>query len=570
MKKSKRLLKSLVEASLSKKRMDLLVRGKIFDVFTGEVFDGCVGISSGYICGFGDYDADEVLDYKGLYLLPGYIDSHVHIESSMLTPCEFGKLVILHGTVAAVADPHEIANVAGTFGIRYLISDSRFSPTDIFFMLPTCVPAKEDESSGAVLLAKDLLPLLNEDRVLGLGEVMDFSSIFSGKDEIFEKLLLHDRIDGHLPGIVGKELFAYVVSGPLSDHEVLSKEEALEKVRCGMYVMVREGSCAKNLKDVVPAINQKNSFRFLFATDDRSPKEIEEEGHIDFLMKKAIDLGVDTLSVIRMATINPATYFGLKSYGAISPGKKANICVVETLKDPRPIFVIKDGKKYDPDSFNKKAEIPRRLRESVNVKAIEKHDIEVRREGKFMHVIGLLPDTLLTKDIIVEPKCRGDIVISDTDNDILKVLVIERHKAKGNFGVGFLKGLGLKKGALAQTVGHDSHNLICCGTNDDDMMFAIEKIISLGGGKVVVSDGKVLAALSLNIAGLMSEKDYRGVILSMGEFEKAFLELGISIRDPFMALSFAPLPVIPELRITDRGLFDVRTSSYMPLFLNDS
>jgi len=571
------LMKTLnerIKASLGERKVDLIIKnGRVINVFTCEIEKKDVAIFNGFVVGFGEYDTKEIIDIKGDYLCPGLIDGHVHIESSMLTPPQFARAVLPHGTTTVVIDPHEIANVMGIKGIKFMAESSKKIPLNVFIMLPSCVPATFMETSGAKLNSEKLKPLLKEDWVLGLGEMMNYPGVIHRDPEVLKKIEMVNskRIDGHAPGLSGKSLYGYLMAGIQSDHECTQTKEAVEKLRNGMWIMIREGSTAKNLKALIPIVNQKNSRRFFFVTDDRHPKELIEKGHIDSMVKTALKMGLDPLLAIQMATINPAEYFRLDNIGAIAPGYRADIISIENLHSFRIKKVFKDGilisenGKILNDQYFK---LPKRIIEtkSIRISSISKESLTIRSNQHFAKVIKIIPDQIITKKVIKRIILKNGIAYPDLKEDILKIAVIERHRATGNIGVGFVQGFGLKSGAIGTSIAHDSHNIILVGTNDEDMLKALETISKMGGGLVVVSGQKVLASLPLPIAGLMTDLSITEVQRKIDTLQKASRDLGCKISDPFMTLSFLSLPVIPELKLTDRGLVDVNQFKIVPLF----
>ncbi len=560
-------------------KVDLLIKnGRVINVFSGEIEKKDVAIFGGFIIGFGDYSTREVIDVKGDFLCPGLIDGHVHIESSMVTIPEFARAVLPHGTTTVIIDPHEIANVMGVKGIRFMAESAKGIPLNVFIMLPSCVPATHMETSGAILKASDLKSLFKENWVIGLAEMMNFPGVIFRDPEVLKKIEMAKgkRIDGHAPMLSGKGLFAYLTAGIRSDHECTTLKEAKEKLKNGMWIMVREGASARNLKDLLPLVTPKNSRRLFFVTDDRHPKELLEEGHINMMVKQAIHRGTDPILAIQMATLNAAEYFRLDDLGAIAPGYRADMITFDHLGRFQIKKVFKDGVlvtengKILPHSiklFSSKR--ISRGRDSIRIKAIHKDSFALRSDQPLAKVIQLIPDQIVTKKVMKKIILRGGIAYPDIKEDILKIAVVERHRATGNIGIGFVQGFGLKKGAIGSSVAHDSHNLVIVGTNDQDMLKAVTAIEMIGGGLVVVSDQKVLASLSLPIAGLMAEVSVHELYQHLETLLRAANALGCKFPDPFMILSFLSLPVIPELKITDQGLVDVNQFKMVPLFGED-
>ena len=498
----------------------------------------------------------------------------------MVTIPEFARAVVPNGTTTVVIDPHEIANVFGQKGIRFMAETAKGVPLNVFIMIPSCVPATPMETSGAILRAADLRPLLKEPWALGLAEMMNFPGVISRDPEVLKKIEMAKgrRIDGHAPSLSGKGLSAYLVAGIRSDHECTTLREAKEKLKNGMWIMIREGSTARNLNDLLPLVTPKNSRHFLFVTDDRHPKELFEEGHVDSMVRQAIQQGIDPVLAIQMATLNPAEYFRLDDLGAIAPGYRADILVFDHLSRFRIKQVFKDGirvaqnGKTIPRSIGgafpslpggQKGPLPRK---SVRMKAVREDMIVLRSEEPLVKVIQVIPDQIVTKKVMKRIPLKDGIACPDVSQDILKIIVVERHRATGNIGIGFVHGFGLKRGAIGSSIAHDSHNLVIVGTNDGDIIKAAETIKQMGGGLTAISDGKVLATLPLPIAGLMAEVPVGEVDRQLETLLLAAKNLGCKLRDPFMTLSFLSLPVIPELKLTDKGLVDVSQFKIVPLF----
>jgi adenine deaminase len=557
---------------------DLLIKnGRVVDVFSGEIEKKDVAIFGGMVIGFGDYQAREMIDVKGDLLCPGLIDGHVHIESSMVTIPEFARAVLPNGTTTVVIDPHEIANVLGQEGIRFMAESAKGIPLNVFVMIPSCVPASPMETSGATLKAADLNPLLREPWAIGLAEMMNFPGVIFRDPEVLKKIEMAKgkRIDGHAPSLTGKGLYAYLSAGIQSDHECTTLKEAEEKLKNGMWIMIREGTTAKNLKELLPLVTPKNSRRFLFVTDDRHPKELLEEGHINSMVKKAIQWGTDPVLAIQMATLNTAEYFRLDGLGAIAPGYKADMVTLDHLHRFRIKKVFKEGRLVAEEgkiiTHLKKARLlPSTIKKiGLRIKPVQSNDLLLRSDQPFAKVIRLIPDQIITKKVVKKVILQKGLAYPDLKEDILKIIVVERHRATGNIGMGFVQGFGLKRGAIGSTVAHDSHNLVIVGTSDPDILKTIEVIRRMGGGLAVISDRKVLASLSLPIAGLMAEVSIREVRDRLKALLIAAKDLGCKLPDPFMTLSFLSLPVIPELKLTDKGLVDVNQFKLVPLFGED-
>ncbi|MCX6681265.1 MAG: adenine deaminase [Methanothrix sp.] len=567
-------LQELIAAARGEIEVDLLLAGgNVANVLSGEVYRADVAIHKGRIAGFDCAGASRTLELDGKIIAPGLIDSHVHIESSMVTVPEYARAVVPRGTTTVVADPHEIANVWGEAGIRYMLHTSRDVPLNVFIMLPSCVPATNLESAGAALGADALAGLIEEERVLGLAEVMNYPGVIFRDPEMMKKLALAGRrsVDGHAPGLSGRDLSAYISAGIRSDHECTTIDEAREKLRSGMYIMLREGSAAKNLQDLLPLVNAKNARQFLFVSDDRHPADILQEGHIDFMVKTAIEQGLDPIIALQIASLNAARYFGLSDLGAIAPGYRADIAVLDGLEHPRVVLVIKDGKVVAKDG---ELIVPLKAAANVGHKAmhigpIGPRSFEIKAEKGPARVIGVVPNQIITKALQLSPKIKEGKVVSDIDRDILKMAVVERHKATGNVGLGLVQGFGLARGAIASSVAHDSHNIVAIGVSDEDMLAAVLAVKQMGGGLVAVADGKVLASLPLPVAGLLSERSMQDVAERIAECIAAVAGLGCKLEDPFMTLSFLCLPVIPELKLTDKGLVDVREFRLVRMFLGE-
>lgn len=566
-------LKQRIGIALGESPADLLLKNaRVVSVLSGKIWKTNIAISEKYIIGFGNYRTRRVIDLKGLYVSGGFFDSHMHLESTFLTPAEFAKTVVPMGTTAVAIDPHEIANVMGLDGIHYMMKASKGLPLDIYIMLPSCVPATGLDTSGARLTAEDLELLSNQEQVLGLGEVMNYPGVLRRKKDVLEKLSIKNlgRIDGHAPGLSGKELNAYCLGNIRSEHECTTADEALEKLNAGLRIMIREGTCAQNLEALLPVVTPISARRCLFCTDDKEPGDLVRKGHINHVVRKAIRLGLDPVIALMMASSNAADYFRLPvKQGAVAAGYRADLIVFD---DPRKMNikkVFKNGKLVAEDGgmvVPVHSSYEPYLRGSVNVGKLSGDSFRVPAGGKRARVIQIVPGQLVSKEVVLNVLKRRGEVVSDPARDILKVAVVERHHASGNIGIGFVRGLGLKYGAIATSVAHDSHNIIVVGVNDRDMLAAVQRIIENQGGKVVVSGGKVLADLPLPIAGLMSTKPVAGVVGGMIALVKAAGRLGCRIDNPFQALSFLSLPVIPELKITDRGLVDVASQSHVPLF----
>lgn len=567
-------LEELISAARCEMEVDCLLEGAdIVNTLSGEVHRADVAIHNGRIVGFDCSSARETLNLSGSTLAPGFIDGHVHIESAMVTVPEYARAVVPKGTTSVVIDPHEIANVLGIEGIRYMLDSSKHVPLNVYVMLSSCVPATNMETSGAVLDADSLSDLMNDKRVLGLAEVMNYPGVIFRDPEVLKKIGLattgRKRVDGHSPRLTGRGLTAYIAAGITSDHECTSADEAREKLRQGMYIMIREGSAAKNLLDLLPLVTSLNSRRFLFVSDDRHPADILKEGHIDFMVRAAIKQCLDPILALQIASLNAAEYFGLKDLGAIAPGYRADIAVLDSLDSPNVMKVIKDGRLVAEDGYltARLEAAPAPKGSAMRTGSIDASSFEIQAKSSMARVIGIIPDQIITKSLICKVKAINGKVVADPDDDVLKMAVVERHKATGNIGLGLVQGFGLKAGAIATSVAHDSHNISIAGVSSEEMLAAIIAIKEMNGGLVVIKDGHVKARLALPVAGLLSEMYMRDVADGIDDCIDAAKELGCKLKDPFMTLSFLCLPVIPELKLTDRGLVDVNKFQFVPLFL---
>ncbi len=533
------------------------------NVFTGEIEPGNVAICGDTIAGVGDYhQAKEVLDLGGRYLAPGLINGHTHLESSMLDVNQYARAVVPRGTLAVVTDFHEIANVCGLKGIRYVLSCARRLPLELFLMAPSCVPATHLETSGASLEPEALRQVLRWQGCIGLGEVMNFPGVLSGDASMLSKINLAKGkvVDGHAPGVTGRDLTAYIAAGIYSDHESVSLDEAKEKLRQGMFVMIREGSSEKNLDALLPLVTNLTYKRCMFVVDDRSCVDLLGDGDIDAVVRKAIRGGLDPVRAIQLATINTAEYFRLARLGAVAPGYLANLIVIGELPSLRIDMVFYHGRlvaKERKPLFPAYKPRGKRLTNTVNIKPFNIEALRLLASGETEPVIEIVPGQIITRKRVEPVKVIDGVVVPNTSDDILKLVVVERHKATGNIGLGLVTGFGLKKGALAASIAHDSHNIIAVGTNDEDILTAVKDIDRLQGGLVVAAEGKVLASLPLPIAGLLSDEPLEVVVDKLERLEQVATELGTTLPSPFSTLSFLALPVIPELRLTDLGLVDV-------------
>jgi len=549
----------------------LFKNARVVNVFSGEIHKTHVAVEDGRIIGFGDYEARSTIDLKGAYLAPSLIDGHFHIESSMLTAPEFVRAVAPHGTGAVVIDPHEYANVLGLDGIRYVLDSTKGLAVDFFIMLPSCVPATSLETAGAKITADDLKLMIHDQRIAGVAELMNFPGVYLGLKEELAKIDAGKgkAIDGHAPGLRGKNLNAYALAGVRSDHESVAVEEAREKLRLGMHILLREGSTERNLEHLLPLINANNVQNCSFATDDKLAGDLVNEGHIDHAVRKAIKGGVPPIAALQIATINTARHYRLKNLGAIAPRYWADFIIFDDLKKFKVRQVYKKGVLI-AENGNFLGRSPARIslpRSTMNLRYSPK-DLVVKSSGaKKIRVIEIIPDQIVTKELIATPKKEGGQIVADTARDILKMVVVERHRATGNIGVGFVRGLKLKNGAIGSTVAHDAHNVVVAGTNDADILFAIHELKRLQGGQVVVANGKVKAELPLPIAGLVSDKPLAKVIQLIDDLNSAACSLGCDLAAPFMALSFLSLSPIPALKLTDQGLIDATQLKRTSLFV---
>jgi len=560
-------LKELISVARGEAPADLLLKNaRMVNTFTGEIEQGNVAILGDRIASVGDYDkAREIVDLEGEFLAPGLINGHTHIESSMLHPARYAQAVVPRGTLAVVTDLHEIANVCGREGIKFVMDWAQKLPLDMFFMAPSCVPASHLETSGARISSREIKGILAHPNVIGLGEMMNFSGVLGGEEEVLKKLSAANGrvVDGHAPGLGGKELNAYVSAGIRSDHESTTLEEGREKLRRGMYLMIREGSSEKNLDALLPLVTDNTYKRCFFVVDDRNCSDLLREGDIDAVVRKAIGLGMDPVRAIQMATINPAEYFRLRDRGAIGPGYMANLITINDLGKLEIDTVFYKGRpvaKRGKPLFFPPPVMPE-LKDTVRIKSPTARLLSLRAKRSNLEeetpVIQTIPGQIVTKKTMEKMKVVDGSIVPDVDRDILKLVVVERHKASGNIGRGLVKGFGLKKGALASSVAHDSHNIIAVGANDFDILKAIEEVNRLQGGLVVCANLEILASLPLPIAGLLSPEPLDTVASQYENVDKAAASLGNLPPSPFAILSFLALPVIPELRLTDLGLVDV-------------
>jgi adenine deaminase len=531
--------------------------GSVLSVFTREWLRADVAIADGWIAGIGEYHGHETIDARGMWVAPGLIDAHVHIESSRLMPAEFARLVLPHGTTTVVADPHEIANVLGTDGVHWLLDSTEGLPLDVFFMASSCVPASAFESPRRALTPGDLEGLLRRRRVLGLAEMMNFPGVIAGSEMELRKLMLDGagHVDGHAPGVLGRALQAYAAAGIRSDHEATTLEEGRERLRAGMWVLIREASGARNLAALLPLVAEHGPNRLAFCTDDRDPDHIVSDGHLNAMVRAAVAAGVDAKDALVMASHHPATWHGLRDRGAVAPGYRADLLLLPDLHEFRPQLVLKAGR---PVADIAGADVPDWVRNTVRVAPLTSGDLRVDwPDGGRIRVIGVRPGQIVTDALVERPRVVAGAACADPDRDLAKIAVIERHLGTGRIGIGFVRGLGLRRGAIASTVAHDAHNIVVAGADDDDMVRAARRLAELGGGMVAVHDRGVRAELALPVAGLMSAAPAEQVVAQSRALGDAARALGCTLEAPFHSLGFLALSVIPALKITDRGLIDV-------------
>lgn len=548
----------IIAVAAGREKADLVLKNaKYLNVFSNEFLCGDIAVANGLIAGVGKYDGKTEIDVSGKLVLPGFIDAHIHLESSMVTPAEFAKAVVAHGTTTVITDPHEITNVMGIDGVEYMIQASQNLPIDIHFMMPSCVPATEIDESGAELDCKDIDLYLDNKKVLGLAEMMNYVGVINGDKNVLSKIVIsqahHKKIDGHAPELSGNDLNAYIAAGVYSDHECSTFENALEKLRKGQFIMIREGTAAHNLKALMPLLTQQYYSRCMFATDDKHPSDLLYGGHIDYIVKQALKNGADPIVALKTATHHAARYFLLNNKGAIASGYLADIVVVNNLEDFNVETVFKcgklvfDGEVKDFSAPTVDEKLAEKCFDTFHLDSVTPSSFKV--DGK-LGLIGLVGGELLTRNLGTADKI-------DVENDILKIACIERHKGTNHIGVGYVKGYSLKSGAVATSVAHDSHNIITVGCNDDDIAVAVNAIKDSKGGIAVVENGKIKALLELPIAGLMSDEPLTTVNEKLENAKSSAYELGADKSiDPFMTLSFLSLPVIPSLRITTKGVFD--------------
>jgi len=544
---------------------------RVVNVLSAEIYLTNVAVDDGRVVGLGEYEGQAAIDLEGAFLAPSLIDGHFHVESTMLTIPEFVRAAVPHGTGAMVIDPHEYANVLGLDGIRYVLESSKNLPIDFFIMLPSCVPATHLETAGARFTADDLALMIADNRIAGVAELMNYPGVFLGMESELAKIRAGKgkAIDGHAPGLRGKNLNAYALAGVRSDHESTEVEEAREKLRLGLHLLVREGSTERNLEHIIALVTAQNSANCSFATDDKLAGDLVHEGHLDHSIRRAIELGVPPLTAIQMGSINTARHYRLRNHGAIAPRFWADFLVLDDLEKFQVRQVYKKGRLVAEDGRylgEKPAHIPQ-PRSTMNLRYRAPNDFVVQANGtRRIRVIEIVPNQIITQQALEEPRVSDGQIVADTVRDILKLVVVERHQATGNVGVGFVRGFGLRRGALASTVAHDAHNVVVVGTNDADIISAIRALEEMRGGQVAVADGKIAAALALPIAGLVSDQPLEVVIEKIAALNAAAKSLGCALPAPFMSLSFLSLSPIPALKLTDQGLVDAVQMKLTSLF----
>jgi adenine deaminase len=541
----------------------VIAGGKVLGVFTREWLDADVAIVDGHIVGVASgYDGVERIDASGAWVAPGLIDAHMHIESSKLMVDEFARAVLPHGTTAVVADPHELANVLGVEGIHWLLDATENLPLEVFVMASSCVPASRFESPRGPVTVEQMAALLKHDRVLGVAEMMNFPGVIAGSPEELAKAALSDHLDGHAPGVRGKELNAYLAAGIRSDHEATTYVEALEKRRLGMGVMLREASIARNLVDLLPLVREHGPEHCCFCTDDREPGFIVEEGHINQMVRVAVANGIRPEDALTMATHNAALQHGLRRLGAIAPGYQADLLIFDELTSFRPRLVLKRGRRVGEVE---RLPIPEWVTRSMNAAPVDARSFRVTGSGRLIRVIRVIPGQLLTAEELIEPAVRDEELVADTSRDLVKIALVERHHATGRIGLGFVTAVGLQRGAFASTVAHDAHNIVVLGVDDAAMAACVNRLGEIGGGVVIVDGAGVAAELPLPVAGLMSDRPLDEVYERLSRMEAMLLDMGVTLKSPFMSISFLALSVIPDLKLTDLGLVDVKNFRLLPL-----
>lgn len=564
------ILRNLIRKAKGEEKAQLVLKNaNLINVFTKEIIKTNVAIDKGKIVGIGDYSGVEEVDLEGKFLSPGFIDSHVHIESSMSTPTQFARAVMPRGVTSVVTDPHEIANVKGLEGIRYMIEESKNSPLDAYFVFPSCVPSTPFENAGAILDSKSMEGQIDGKDIIGLGEMMDYPGVINYDNNVLDKLVIGNDfiIDGHGPMIKDKDLNAYVVAGIKTEHECSTSEEMIDRLRLGMYILIREGSATRDLSKLIGNVNKNNLSRILFCTDDKHPEDLLNEGSIDYNIKLAIRAGLDPVDAISIASLNPAICYNLKNKGAIAPGYDADMVVLDNLEDFNILKVYKNGKLVAENGkplFKCEIYLPENMKNSVNIKEMDKKSLRIPMKSSNAKVIRVISDSIVTgmskRSIRIE-----DGFFAFSDDDILKLVVVERHKRTGNIGLALIENMKLKNGAIGSTIAHDSHNIIVAGDNDEDIILAINELEKIGGGITIASNGKILKSLSLEIAGLLTTRPIEETTKILREMiDISYNELGVNSEiDPFMTLSFMGLPVIPKLKLTDIGLFDVEEYKFV-------
>lgn len=573
-------LQERVAVSDGREKADLVIKnGRIVNVFSGEIMEGDIAIKNGYIAGIGDFsEAEQIMDAAGEFIVPGFIDAHVHVESAMVTPAEFARVLLPNGVTTIVTDPHEIANVAGEKGIEFMLEDAKGAPLDMFVMLPSSVPATEGEHNGETLHAKKLHPLYKHEKVIGLAEVMDFPSVAKGSSDILTKIIdakkEGGRIDGHGAGLTSADLNNYLAVGIRTDHESTNAKEAVDRLRAGMFVMLREGTVGRDLLQTISAVSEKNSHRFCFCTDDKLINDLITEGSINYNIRLAIENNIDPITAIQMATINAANCHNLPYLGAVAAGYQADIVFLKDLQTIEISKVLKNGQVVVENGARNEAAFKKQHSETFISPKIQHHlskqDLELPLTNDTCYVIGMKQNNLFTEKLMEQVNVENGKFVPSIKKDLLKMAVVERHHNTGCVGVGIVKGFGLKEGAIATTVAHDSHNIVAVGVSDEAMEKAINYVTEMGGGIAVVDGtGKVLHDLALPVAGLLSNKPYEEVERDLAGLLKAFNQISNAKGfDPFLTLSFLTLPVIPELKLTDQGLFDFATFQIIPNEVN--
>ena len=544
---------------------DLVVRGgQVLSTFTREWLEVDVAVVDGHVAGIGDYDGAEVLDASGRYVVPGFVDAHMHLESSKLLVDEFARLVLPLGTTTVVVDPHEIANVLGTDGVHWLLDVCGGLPLDVYFMASSCVPASSFESPRRPLSPGDLEGLLRRRRVIGLAEMMNFPGVVSGDSHELEKLALPgaEHVDGHAPGVLGKTLNAYAAAGIYSDHEAFTIEEGRERLQAGMWLLIREASAARNLHALLPLVREFGPHRIAFCTDDREPEHIAQDGHINTMVRDAVAAGIPPEDALVLATLNPATWHGLGHLGGIAPGYQADLLLLPDLESFVPETVLKRGR---PVGEIARPDVPEWVKHTVRVRHVAARDFALPWDGGRARVIGVIPDQIVTESLVEEPRVENGEAVADPERDLAKIAVVERHLGTGRRAVGLVRGFGLKTGALASTFSHDAHNIVVVGMDDQDMARAVARLAEIGGGVVVVEDRGVRAELPLPVAGLISQSPLEEVVVASQGCIAAAARLGCTLPSPFQTMAFLALSVIPSLKITDHGLVDVDRFELVPL-----